>query len=524
MKTLAALILAFAWAAAAAQEALPAPVLRALQAANIPAQAVAVVVQPVDGTTPTLRHRAEAPMNPASLMKLVTTLAALETLGPAFAWQTGALAVPPAPTFDATGGVLYGDLFLRGNGDPKFTHERLWLLLRELRGRGLRDIRGDLVLDRAAFAPVEHDPAAFDGKPLRPYNVGPDPLLFNFASVHLTLLPEGEGVRVLAEPLPAGTAIDNRLRAVEARSCPADWRDRLTAQVSPQRIVLSGDYPRACNEKRWNLAGLPNASLLAGSFARLWGELGGSFSGRVREGSAPKNAVTLAVAESPPLAEVVRDINKFSNNVMAWQLFLTLGANRTAAQAVSPPTRKVAHCATFAIGTELGVGGQKVGAGPSQADAPPVGGSEPGLRAWGANQVGAGETATADREIRDWLKRKGLDFPELVIDNGSGLSRTTRISADSLTRLLAAGWASPVMPELIASLPVTGTDGTTKKRFNGNGITGRAHLKTGSLDGVRGIAGYLLDRAGRRHIVVFMVNHANAAQAQPAFDALLESI
>jgi len=461
MQTLFALFLAFALTTVAAQESLPPPVLRALQAAGIPAQSVAVVVQPVDGTTPTLRHRAEAAMNPASLMKLVTTLAALEILGPAHAWQTEALAVAPAPTFDATDGVLAGDLFLRGSGDPKFTHERLWLLLRELRGRGLADIRGDLVLDRAAFAPVEHDPAAFDGKPLRPYNVGPDPLLFNFASVHLTLLPEGGRVRVLAEPLPAGTEIDNRLRAVEARSCPADWRERLTAQVSPQRIVLSGDYPRACNEKRWHLAGLPNASLLAGSFARLWGELGGTFSGRVRAGGAPDNAVTLAVAESPPLAEIVRDINKFSNNVMAWQLFL---------------------------------------------------------------KVGAGETATADREIRDWLTRKGLDFPELVIDNGSGLSRTNRISAASLARLLAAGWASPVMPELIASLPVAGIDGTTRKRFNGHGVAGRAHLKTGSLEGVRGIAGYLLDRAGRRHIVVFMVNHANAAQAQAAFDALLEAI
>ncbi len=485
MKTLLALLLAFAWATVAAQEDLPPPVLRALQAASIPAHAVAVVVQPVDGTTPTLRHRAEAPMNPASLMKLLTTLAALETLGPAHTWQTEALAVPPAPTspkgagrhkvavpskardwaepntFEATGGVLAGDLFLRGNGDPKFTHERLWLLLRELRGRGLKDIRGDLVLDRAAFAPVEHDPAAFDGKPLRPYNVGPDPLLFNFATVHLTLLPESERVRVLAEPLPAGTEIDNRLRAVDARNCPADWRERLTAQVSPERIVLSGDYPRACNEKRWHLAGLPNALLLHGVFTRLWRELGGNFSGRVREGRAPENAVMLTVTESPPLAEIVRDINKFSNNVMAWQLFL---------------------------------------------------------------KVGNGDTATADQQIRQWLAGKGLDFPELVIDNGSGLSRTNRISAASLARLLAAGWASPVMPELLASLPVAGTDGTTRKRFNGNGVAGRAHLKTGSLEGVRGIAGYLLDRRGKRHMIVFIVNHAQAGQAQAAFDALLDAV
>jgi len=439
---------------AAAQASLPPPVLRALERAAIPPQAVAVVAWPVDGAAPTLRHRGDAPMNPASLMKLVTTFAALELLGPAHVWQTEALAATPPEN-----GVLAGDLFLRGSGDPKLTHERLWLLLRELRGRGLQEIRGDLVLDASAFPSVAHDPAAFDGRPLRPYNVGPDALLFNFATVHLTLVPERGGVRVLAEPLPAGLEIDNRLRATDARTCPADWRDRLTAQVSPQRIVLAGDYPRACNERRWNLAGLPNGTLLAGAFVRLWRELGGSFSGGVRAGIAPETAVPLARSESPTLAEIVRDINKFSNNVMAWQVFL---------------------------------------------------------------KVGGGETATADRAIRSWLAAKGLNFPELVIDNGSGLSRSARLSADSFARLLAAAWASPVMPELVASLPIAAIDGTTRKRFNANGFAGQAHLKTGSLEGVRAIAGYLLDRQGRRHIVVFIVNHANASEAQPAFDALLE--
>jgi D-alanyl-D-alanine carboxypeptidase/D-alanyl-D-alanine-endopeptidase (penicillin-binding protein 4) len=155
----------------------------------------------------------------------------------------------------------------------------------------------------------------------------------------------------------------------------------------------------------------------------------------------------------------VRDINKFSNNVMAQQLFLKLGA---------------------------------------------------------------GETAAAEKNIRDWLAQKGLDFPELVIDNGSGLSRRNRIAADSLARLLLAAWASPVMPEFVASLPIAALDGTVRKKYNGNGFAGQAHLKTGSLEGVRGIAGYLLDRQGRRHAVVFMVNHPQAGEAQPAFDALLE--
>jgi len=432
---------------------LPPPVEQALKAARIPVEAVAVVVRPVDEAGATLRHRGNAALNPASLMKLVTTTAALELLGPAYTWRTEALAASQPEN-----GVLAGDLYLRGSGDPKLTYDRLWLLLRELRGRGIREIRGDLTLDRSAFASVDHDPAAFDGKLLRPYNVGPDALLFNFATVHLTLLPDGNAVRVLADPLPAGFEVVNRLQLVENGSC-GDWREKLEAKLAPTQLALSGSFPRSCGEKRWHLAGLPNAALLHGVFARLWRELGGSFTGQWKEGVTPAAAVTLASSESPALGELVRDINKYSNNVMARQLFLKLGA---------------------------------------------------------------GETAQADQTIRAWLTGKGLNFPELVLDNGSGLSRRERISADNLARLLATAWASPTMPELISSLPIVAQDGTAKKRYNGVAYAGQAHLKTGTLEGVRGIAGYLLDRRGKRHIVVFMVNHAQAGQAQAAFDALLE--
>lgn len=439
---------------AIAADGLPPAVGKALQQAAIPAGAVAIVAQPLDGQRPLLRHRGTAPMNPASLAKLLTTLVALETLGPAYRFRTEVLA--DAPPHD---GILDGPLYLRGSGDPKLTYDRLWLSLRELRGRGLREIRGGLVIDRTAFASSAYDPAAFDGKPLRPYNVGPDALLFNFGTVHLTLIPEAAAVRVLADPLPAGFSVDNRLRLVAGKPCGSEWREELTANLLPENIRLSGDFPAACGEKPWHLAGLPNATLLAGTFARLWRELGGEISGGTSEGTVPESAVTLAATESPPLGELVRDINKYSNNVMARQLYL---------------------------------------------------------------KVGDGGTAGAEQAIREWLKKKSLDFPELVLDNGAGLSRATRISADHLAQVLAAGWASPTMPEFIASLPIAALDGTVKKKFNGNGAAGQAHLKTGSLEGVRGIAGYLRDKDGRRHLLVFMVNHANAAQAQPAFDALVD--
>jgi D-alanyl-D-alanine carboxypeptidase/D-alanyl-D-alanine-endopeptidase (penicillin-binding protein 4) len=107
------------------------------------------------------------------------------------------------------------------------------------------------------------------------------------------------------------------------------------------------------------------------------------------------------------------------------------------------------------------------------------------------------------------------------MENGSGLSRIERISAASLTGLLLAAWRSPVMPELMSSMPIVGLDGTMRRRLKNDGVTGQAHIKSGLLSDVRAMAGYVLDRGGRRHVVVMIVNHPSAPETQPAFDALL---
>lgn len=449
---------------AQAQDRLPATVAGALKVAGIPVSSVGIVVQEADGVRPRLTFNADQSMNPASTMKLVTTFAALELLGPAYTWKTSLWT--PAPLDN---GVLAGDLFIRGSADPKLTFERFWLLLRQLRARGVREIGGDLVLDRSLIAPVEHDPAAFDDKPLRPYNVGPDALLLNFKSLRLTLVPDaaGKAVRVAAEPEPANLDITNLMK-LGNNGCSEGWRENLRADLTRHatrwRLILTGTYSVNCGEKTWRIGLLPHGEYVRGVFEQLWTELGGTFKGEVRDGVVPADARELAAIESPALAETVRDINKFSNNVMARQLFLTMGA-------------------------------------------------ESGMR--------PARNEDADAVVRNWLDNRNLRFPELVLDNGSGLSRRERISAGNLARLLAAAWKSPVMPEFIASLPLSAVDGTMKKRLNGNGIAGQAHIKTGTLDGVKTIAGYVLDRHGRQQIIVFLVNHANATAAQAAQDALL---
>ncbi|MDO8347397.1 MAG: D-alanyl-D-alanine carboxypeptidase/D-alanyl-D-alanine-endopeptidase [Rugosibacter sp.] len=446
---------------------LPAPVTQELKAAGIPLSAVAVVTQAVDDVHPRVALNSASPMNPASTMKLLTTFAALDLLGPAFVWQTEALI-----SGRLADGVLEGNLILRGGGDPKLTWERLGGLLHQLRSRGLREIRGDLVLNRSAFAVEGSDPGAFDGESLRPYNVAPDALLVNFNALSLTLVPDAAGatVSILVEPPLANLDLINRLQLDPAAEC-GDWRESLRADVivrgATLRLVLSGHYPARCKEQRWNIALPEHMLFVAGVFRALWQGLGGQLAGAVREGLTPPEARPFAVLPAPTLGEVVRDINKYSNNVMARQVFLTLGL----------------------------VAGQR-----------PAG------------------TADGAAVLRQWLATRHLEFPELVLENGAGLSRRERISAASLARLLQAAWRSPVMPELMASLPVVAVDGTMKKRLHENGVAGQAHIKTGLLDGVKSMAGFVLDRQGRRWIVVFLVNHPRAAQAGPAMDALLQSV
>ncbi len=439
----------------------PPAVAQALRVAGIPVSSVGISVQEVGATRPLLSVNPGAPMNPASSMKLVTTFAGLELLGPAYQWRTEIYLIGPLRD-----GVLEGDLILKGSGDPKLTLEAFWLMLRDLRARGLKDIRGDLVLDRTHYATGEYDAARFDGESLRPYNVGPDPLLLNFKSVRFLFAPDPErgGVRVTAEPRIVETVSVVRL----AEGSCGDWRERLKPdfqpQASPPRALFTGSYNTACGERDWHVALLSPTQYAGSLFRLLWGELGGSIAGSVRDGAMPAQARPFASMESPALAEVVRDINKFSNNVMARQLYLAIAAD----QAGTPAT-----------------------------------------------------TENGQRAIKAWLARKGLDFPELVIDNGAGLSRIERISAQSLTTLLIAGFRSPLMPELLASLPLVAVDGTMRRRMKGEAISGQAHIKTGSLADVRSIAGYVLDRSGRRHAVTMIVNHPNAAQSQAAQDALL---
>lgn len=438
-------------------EPLPPDVLAALKLAKIPTSHIGVIVKEVGAHNNTIELNPSQPMNPASTMKLLTTYAALELLGPAYTWKTEAYLDGELDN----AGVLHGNLVLKGYGDPKLTLEQFWLWLHELRQRGLREITGGLILDRSAFDLPPHDPYAFDGDGARAYNVGPDALLLNFNAIRFRFFPNGSHVGVVTEPQLGGIVLDNRLTRVQDGVC-SDWNDRIRVRLNGTALTVVGEYPVHCGERDEYLNLLPNSDYALAVFRSLWLEMGGSLHGSVRNERTPSSARLFSAHYSSPLAEQIRDINKFSNNVMARQLFLTLGMQ-------SAPS-------TLA-GSEL--------------------------------------------ILRNWLRKKNLHFPELQIENGAGLARSDRISPQHMAQLLESVLSSPYQAEYEASLPIIGVDGTVKKRLNGSGVAQHAHLKTGTLGGVKAIAGYVHTQSGKQYILVFLINHPAAGAGQAAQDALV---
>lgn len=456
-------------------QSLPHSVAQALARAQVPASAAALLVVDLDQGRSRLSHRSAEFMNPASVTKLVTTAAALELLGPKHTWTTTVLA---DGTLD--GQVLTGALVLRGGGDPKLVVERLQALVAQVQASGIKIVRGDIVLDRSLFRPPAVHPGDFDGEPLKPYNVQADALLINFQSLVMTFSPDAalQRARVTTEPALAGVLVDASV-PLSGAAC-GDWRSELKARLDqPLFVQFAGTYPLACGERVWPAAYAEPSRFAERAFEAAWRAQGGQLTGRVRWATAPESAALLAQgslsgakprlkldASSLPLADVVHDINKFSNNVMAQQLFLTLGLRSKA------------------------------------ADAPP------------------GTLEAGRAVVLDWW-RQALPTSALpVLGNGSGLNRGERLTAQSLGALLQRMAAGPHAADLLASLPVAGVDATMRRRASA--VAGRAWLKTGSLRDVSAIAGYAQGDAGQRYAIVGFINHPNAGPGRAALDALVQ--
>lgn len=446
---------------------LPARVSSALAAAKIPTDAFSVAVIPLEGQGLAQYINADQPVNPASTMKLVTTYAALELLGPNYQWQTDLYG-----TGDIIDGELQGDLIFRSSADPKLTMERMWMMLRDLRAAGVREVRGDLVLQPGDLRmPLDIPPFRDDGNDqTRPFLVEPDPLLTNLKLLSLRTYGESGGVRTHLEPALPEVTIDNQLTLLPtAKSCP--WPNVIySVKDDGQRatITLTGSLHLGCSAERY-LSALDAPVYTASLIRTLWHEMGGRIHGGNRIGPAPAQGRLLARSVSPDLVDVVRDINKYSNNAMARQLFLTIGREQRSA-----------------------------------AD--------------------ADDHKAATRIINQWLADKGIQANGLVLENGAGLSRMERMTARDMSQLLSHAWRSPYSAEFVASLPLAAMDGTMRRRLRNTPVAGQAHIKTGSLRNVRAIAGITRDNNGQSWAVTAIVNHAAAGSSREALDLLLTDV
>ena len=459
--------------------ALPPGVARALQQAGLPAQAFHALVVPVNTQgAAVLQVQAQQPVNPASVMKLVTTFAAIDLLGQDFTWRTGFLT-----DGQVSGGALRGNLYVRGDGDPKLVLERLQDAFLALQNQGVQVVLGDIVLDQSAFALPARDPHAFDGEGLRPYNAAPEALLVNFKSVILKFVPNpAKGVAdVISEPPLAGLQIDATV-PLRKGGC-GDWRSALDARFDdPNAIRFTGRYPGSCGESTWPVAYQDPASYAERAIEGLWRASGGAITGRVRTGPTPPKARLLHEALSLPLSDIIADVNQWSNNVMAQQVFLTLG--RLPANRVLEATVPTGRLVLPAVGRFER--------------------SRERLNGW-------------------WKQRFGAQVPAPVLDNGSGLSRQERITPEALATMLRQAAVHPQSQMFVSSLAVAGESGTARRLANGqrDAARGRAQVKTGTLRDVSGIAGYVTTGSGARYVVVGFINHPEAGKGRPALEALL---
>lgn len=455
------LILSFCLIHRLALAELPTPVAEALKRADIPQSSVAVYVQAVDDNKPLLVHNAQKSMNPASVMKLVTTSMALEALTPAYRWRTEV-----HRDGEVVNGVLQGSLIIKGYGDPSFKAQDFWRMLMTLQQTGVRDIEGDLVIDKSVFAKELSQRNTFDEETWRAYNAMPSAFLVNGRNTSFKFTATENSVSVVQEFELSQVQIINKMQS-STGPC-GDWRSHFsyTVQPKPQGAVVTfaGKFSPACGERYLELSVLSDDQYAFYTFKKLWASLGGQFGGQLKIQELPPSAVKLFDHMSEPLSYVIREINKWSNNLMARQLLLTL-----ALESLGLPANE---------------------------------------------QKGA-------QAIQQVLANKGLHFDELIIENGSGLSRIERISAEHLGRLLVSAYHTPIMPEFMASMPIMAVDGTTQKRLENNLLAGRAHIKTGSLNGVSAIGGYLIDQYQRRYVVVMMVNHEKANASKAAQDSLM---
>jgi D-alanyl-D-alanine carboxypeptidase/D-alanyl-D-alanine-endopeptidase (penicillin-binding protein 4) len=413
---------------------------------------------------------ADKPLIPASTMKVITAAAALRALGPAYRFSTDIYADAP---IDAAG-VLQGNLYVRGRGDPTFVVERMWKILADLRAEGLVQVKGDIVFDDTFFDQQSVMPGWNKEKDVREgpsYFSTSSALSLNHNTVTIIVAPGpevGRPARVQFET-PAKSYI--QLDGSVSTGAPGSRRTVdivREVKLGAMNFIVSGSVPSDDPMVRYYRTVADPTLYFMGAWADLADGMGIKHTGKYRRGVVPASARLIVQQRSSPLSTILMDMNKHSSNFIAEQVLKTIGAETA------------------------GV---------------------------------AGDVASGLRYIEEYLAEIGVTDPSVKLINGSGLSRDARLTASTINTVMRDMALDPRRgQEFLASLSLAGWDGTMWSRLGDD--PGRVRGKTGTIDGVHGLCGYVTAADGRAYVFTFLFNdlRGTSAPARRLHDRMLRSL
>ncbi|HKY32439.1 MAG TPA: D-alanyl-D-alanine carboxypeptidase/D-alanyl-D-alanine-endopeptidase [Candidatus Polarisedimenticolia bacterium] len=389
-------------------------------------------------------HNPDLPLKPASNMKVMTSAAALSLLRPEYVFSTVFLA-----TARPSGGVLAGDLYIKGFGSPGLSGDQWWLMAREMKARGIDRIEGDLVGDDSYFDSRDRPEGWPSPSEDAFYNAPVSALSADFSAVTIVVRPGREGAApdVVLTPFSSFFKVSNRALT---RGASSNLRVGRQFDGTQNTIIVDGHISsRSAPSVSYRSVEQPTLYALA-AFREAASKEGIVIKGPSRRGAAPPTAVRIYEHESKPLSDLVRIMNKFSNNYMAESFLKTLGA-----ETAGPP---------------------------------------------GTSEKGASA-------VLSFLEGLGAETRGLVLADGSGLSHADRLTASSLTAVLLAMYRDFESSfEFITSLPIGGVDGTLDRRMVGGPAQRRIRAKTGHLNGVSSLSGYAFTQQGKALAFAILVN------------------
>ena len=410
---------------------------------------------------PLITHNEKNFFNPASLAKIVSTFIALEVLGPQFSWQSDFY-----HNGTINGDTLNGDLIFKGRGDATFSINNLENSIRKIQRKGLKKINGNLILDMSYFG-LDSKEKTFDNDPMRAYNALPTPVVIQSNTMNFIFTTKDSNLDIESNPDIEYVTIKNNIKITNNRCI--DWKSKLNYRTKKEnskiKVIFSGKYSRKCGTKSINLSVLDDNKYFYNIFKDRWNANGGDFSGDLDvtfiKGTDWK---VLHSHISKPLSEVIRDTNKYSLNLLARNTMLTVLAEDSDLLVLE---------------------------------------------------------SSVNKYVQKWLKKNNLPYKGLFFENGAGLSRNSVLTSEQLLLLMEKIYYDPLMPEMLSSFPISGVDGTLKRRMNYSSFKKSAHFKTGSMKNVNAIAGFLLDKNKEMKIFIFIMNDLAAKDSHRLQEALI---